>query len=428
MSYFDHVLLCIFDGAPYLPAFKYHYPFDDNSLPNFSSTVVYSPGYGVTVYIPAGAILGKEQVEVSLRLVTEQAEIKVFLSHSMFEGSVLCSGVHEFEAKLVGAPDDVEFSKFHSDVWIEFPHCLSFGGCSPKDYSTAFVVSESRGKVEVEEQALFSEGYPYVNLPVRHFSKFCVIHTLKKRFGTTRRQNTVSLVRKRLTTASCVSESLHKLSISDSFDSDKSGSPHARHKKVKQEVMESATCSSAAEKRTTFIEMNSTSSEASVEEQRQALVRQDAHAHQVLLHQDASDGCGEEDAVEVDQRAPVNTASSAVLQQESVNKTSAYLSTIACICQPVGRDKMERWMTEIVLVPLLPRALKVLPLHNVHTVHCCLTTYTVHTLANLIHSHCYVVKPYVHQRKQLCDILANALDNTQLPYLKVYNALKGFLQ
>ena len=29
----------------------------------------------------------------------------------------------------------------------------------------------------------------------------------------------------------------------------------------------------------------------------------------------------------------------------------------------------------------------------------------------------------IHQRKQLCVILANALDNAQLPYLEVYNAL-----
>ena len=369
-----------------LPPFKYHCPLDDNPLAIFSSTggVLYSPVYGVTVYIPAGAILGEEQVEVSFRLVTVEAEINQFLSHSMFEGSVLCSGVFEFEAKLVDASDGV---KFHSDVWIELPHCLSFGGCSLKDYSTAFVVSERRGKVEVEEQALFSDGYPYVNLPLRHFSKFCAIDAPKKRFGTTKKQTTVSHVRKRLTTASCVRESLHKLSISDSFDSDKSGSPHVRCKKVKQEVMESATCSSAAEKRTTLIEMQNASSEASVEEsnkasveeQRQALVRQDAHVDQVLLRQDASDGCGDEEAMEVDQCAPVNTASSTALQQEPVNETSAYLSIIACVCQPAGRDKMVRWMAEIVLVPLLPRALKVLSVHNVHTVHCCLATYTVHT-------------------------------------------------
>ena len=384
-------------ATPSLPPFKYHCPLDDNPSAIFSSIggVLYSPVYGVTVYIPAGAILGEEQVEVSFRLVMEEAEIEEFLSHPVFEGSMVCSAVFEFKAKLVDAPDGKKLGDFRSDVWVEIPHCLSFGGYSLKDYSTAFVVSERRGKVEVEEQALFSEGYPYVNLPVRHFSKFCAIDAPKKRFGTTKKQTAVSRVRKRLTSAFCVRESLHKQSISDSFDSDKSGSPHVRCKKVKQEVMESATCSSAAEKRTTFIEMKNTSSEASVkesneasvEEQRQALVRQDAHVDQVLLRQDASNGCGDEEAMEVDQCAPVNTASSTALQQEPVNETSAYLSIIACVCQPVGRDKMERWMAEIVLVPLLPKALKVLSVHNVHRVHCCLATYTVHTLANSIHSH-----------------------------------------
>ena len=29
----------------------------------------------------------------------------------------------------------------------------------------------------------------------------------------------------------------------------------------------------------------------------------------------------------------------------------------------------------------------------------------------------------IHQRKQLCNILANALDNAQLPYLEVSNTL-----
>ena len=37
--------------------------------------------------------------------------------------------------------------------------------------------------------------------------------------------------------------------------------------------------------------------------------------------------------------------------------------------------------------------------------------------ANLLHDEA------IHQRKQLCVILANALDNAQLPYLEVYKAL-----
>ena len=33
----------------------------------------------------------------------------------------------------------------------------------------------------------------------------------------------------------------------------------------------------------------------------------------------------------------------------------------------------------------------------------------------------------IHQRKQLCVILANALDNAQLPYLEAYNTLFFFI-
>ena len=326
--------------TPSLPPFKYHCSLDDNPSAIFSSTggALYSPVYGVMVYIPDGAILGEEQVEVSFRLVKEKAEIQTFLSHPVFEGSVLCSGVYEFEAKLVGAPDG-EVSKFHSDVWIELPHCLSFRGCSLKDFSTAFVVSESRGKVEVEEQALFSEGYPYVNLPVRHFSRFCVTHLPRKRLGAAKGQTTVS----HLTTL------MQKLSISDKFDDEQAVQPHAHCKQLKQKMMEAGTCSSATMTRSRYIEMIKTISEASAEGR-----------HQGCIVQETCNGFDPQcdgHAIKVDQPAPVSTASCATLQQEPLNTAS--VSVMACVCQPVGRHKMERWTAEIIFAPLLHKALKV---------------------------------------------------------------------
>ena len=63
---------------------------DDHPSAIFFSAggVLHSPVYGVTVYIPAGAILGEEQVEVSFRLVTEEGKIQRFIFNSPFKGSM----------------------------------------------------------------------------------------------------------------------------------------------------------------------------------------------------------------------------------------------------------------------------------------------------------------------------------------------------
>ena len=108
--------------------------------------------------------------------------------------------------------------------------------------------------------------------------------------------------------------------------------------------------------------MKKTSSEASAEEQHQALFRQDACDN--LCDDD-------DDAMEVDQPAPVDTASNASLQQQALNVPS--LSLMACVCQPAGRRKLDRWTAEIVFAPLLPKTLKVLLVHVFYTTHCLLT-------------------------------------------------------
>ena len=226
-------------------------------------------------------------MEVSFQLVTAEAEIREFLSHVMFEGSVVCSRVFEFEAKLVEAPEGAKLDEFRSDVWIELPHCLSFIDGSLKDYSSAVVISDRRGKVAVETQALFSEGYPYVNLPVRHFSRFCVVYSPKKRFEP----------------ALHVRKALPKLNAYNSLEKYRAdGSAHAYSKQLKQAAQTAASSPSAAEKRMLFFEMKKTSSEASAEEQqKQALIRQDARTN-----------LSDEDAMEVDQPAPISSASNAV--------------------------------------------------------------------------------------------------------------------
>ena len=339
-----HSILCTMakDTTPSLPPFKYHYPLNDNPSAIFSSSggVLYSPVYGVMVYIPAGAILGEDQVEVSFQLVTAEAEIREFLSQIMFKGSVVCSGVFEFEAKLVEAPEGAKFDAFHSEVWIELPHCLSFGGSSLKDYSTAFVVSDSRGKVTIETQALFSEGYPYVNLPVRHFSRFCVSHSPKKRFSPSRDETSVAHLRR----------SMQKLHLSRSIEDDQFSTPHTHSNQFKQWMMESATHSTAEEKRSRYIETKKASSEASAEEQQR----------QGLLRQDASANLSDEAAMEVDPPASISSATSASLQQEDFNVLSTKLSIMARVCQPEERNQWEWWTARIVFALHLPETYEVL--------------------------------------------------------------------
>ena len=318
--------------TPSLPPFKYHYPLDNHPSAIFSSAggVLYSPVYGVMVYIPAGAILGEEQVEVSFRLVTEEAKIQELLSSPLLEGSVLCSGVVEFEAKFVDAPDGVKFDEFHTDVWIELPHCLSFRNCSQNDNFRAFVVSDSRGKVEVETQALFSEDYPYVNLPVRHFSRFYVTDSPKKKFKTPKDEAAVSHLRM----------SMQRLCLSNGMHNEQFASPHTHSKQLKQRVTESSTYSTAAERRSRNIEIRKTLTQ---------------------LGPCASLSDIDENVMEVDPPAPASIAYNTSLQQEDHNAPA--LSLMACVCQPADRHERDRWTADIVFAPLLPKALKVMSIY-----------------------------------------------------------------
>ena len=312
------------------------------------------------MYIPAGAILGKEQVKVSFRLVVEEAEIQEFLSHSMFEGSVLCSGVFEFEAKLVDAPDGEEFNKFHSDVWIELPHCLSFKESSLKDYSTAFVVSERRGKVEVEEQALFSEGYPYVNLPVRHFSKFCV-HRKQQSFAWPMKLHIgkvpKSSASKCTMSMSILASDLQKLSLSSSYESEDSPSyklsesPITKVRHVREALTRSSSLASEdspLDRQAILAEVKLTSSKSLDQPARVQLVRQHAVAVDPA------------DSNEMDVDPPG-------VQDQSVCYSSldrellhgASMSLYVCVYQPMSRHKCSEWTADIVFTPLLPQALDV---------------------------------------------------------------------
>ena len=341
--------------TPSLPPFKYHYSLNDNPSAIFSSTggVLYSPVYGVMVYIPAGAILEEEQVEVSFQVATEETEVHKFLSLVMLEGSVLCSAVFEFEVKLTSSPNRTNFDvvKFHSDVWIELPHCLSFIGGSLKDYSSAVVVSERRGKVEVETQALFSEGYPYVNLPVRHFSKFSVQH-VQRRFTWPAKHHPSKLLNASKHSVYKLSSDLRQLSLSSSY---KSGdfpmlveSPSTQSRYIRQAVTRSSllTSYSPPGREALLAEVRSTTSRSLEQPARLELA--------CLQSVDPAD----EDFMDVDTPdvQDQNDCHSS-LDQELLHGAS--MSLYACIYQPVNRHTCTEWTADIVFTPLLPQALNV---------------------------------------------------------------------
>ena len=307
------------------------------------------------MYIPAGAILGEEQVEVSFRLVKEEVEVQKCLSQSMFEGSVLCSGVFEFEANLVNPTDGKEFDRFHSDVWIELPHCLSFKNSSLKDYSTAFVVFKRKGKVEVEEQALFSEGYPYVNLPVRHFSKYYVQHA-QQSFTRPAKHHTGKAPKfsaSKCTMSTLVSD-LQKLSLSSSYkngDSPKlAESPITNVRHMREAVTQSsshASEDSLLDQRALLAEVKYTTSNFL----EQAALR-DLH----LAHQNVSPEDGDDMEVDPpDEQNQRDCCSS--LDRELLHGAS--MSLYVCVYQPLNRHKCSEWTADIVFTPLLPQALDV---------------------------------------------------------------------
>ena len=330
----------------FMPPFKYHCPLDNHPSAIFTSAggVLYSPVYGVMVYIPAGAILGEEQVEVSFRLVTEEAEVREFLSHVMFKDLVVCSGLFEFEAKLGYSPNRVKVDKFHSDVWIELPHCLSFIEGSLKDYSSAVVVSDSGGNVEVETQALFSEGYQYVNLPVRHFSRFCVQYVQRRFTWSAKHHLGKANASKRLMPK--LFYDLRKLSLSSGYESGDSPqsveSPMAQGKQIQSTLL---TPYSPSGKQAFFTEVKSAT--ASFPEQA---------VSQELVHQQSVDT--DDDTMDVDTPCvQEHEDCHSSLDKELLHGAS--MSLYACVYQPVNRHTRTEWTADIVFTPLLPQALNV---------------------------------------------------------------------
>ena len=332
------------------PLWNFNVSLDDHPSAIFSSAggVLYSPVYGVTVYIPAGAILGEEQVEVSFRLVTEEGKIRRFVFNSPFKYSILCSGMFEFNTKPVS--EGAKFSEFHSDVWIKLPHCLSFIEGSLKDYSSAVVVSDSGGQVEVETQALFSEGYSYVNLPVRHFSNYGVQH-VQRRFTWSARHHrgkaNVSMFK--------LVNDFRKLSL---FSECQSGgtsssrnSPIIQGRQLRQAMTRSSSLASgsSSDRQALYAEVKTVTSRSF---EQPTTRRELVHQH-AMTPDGADDDTMDVDTPYVQEHKDCHSS----LDQELLHGAS--ISLYACVYQPVNRHTRTEWTADIVFTPLLPQALNV---------------------------------------------------------------------
>ena len=130
------------------------------------------------MYVPNGAVSAKKTVTISFFNVTGREPL--YNLCSFIPGSIVCSRVFEFEAKIVNSEDKVD--EFLEDVWIELPHCIEIPYfCSSKNYIPC-VLSETNGKVHTELSAIFSPGYPYVNIPVQHFTRFAAVLRPHRKF------------------------------------------------------------------------------------------------------------------------------------------------------------------------------------------------------------------------------------------------------
>ena len=337
-------------ASPKCPLRNFNVSLDDHPSANFSSAggVLYSPVYGVAVYIPAGAILEEEQVEVSFRLVTEERKIRRFVFNSPFKGSILCSGVFEFNTKAVS--EGAKFSEFHSDVWIKLPHCLSFIEGSLKDYSSAVVVSDSEGEVEVETQALFSEGYPYVNLPVRHFSNYGVLH-VQRRFTWSAKHHRG----KANVSMSKLANDFRKLSLSSGCQSggtsSSGNSPITQSKHIQQAMTRSSslTSSSSSHGQSLYAEVKTVTSRSF----EQPTTRRELVHQRAVMPDSADDDTMDVDAPCVQEHKDCHSS----LDQELLHGAS--MSLYACVYQPVNRHTRTEWTADIVFAPLLPQAVNV---------------------------------------------------------------------
>ena len=286
-------------------------------------------------------------MEVSFRLVTEEGKIRRFIFNSPFKGSILCSGMFEFNAKPVS--EGAKFSEFHSDVWIKLPHCLSFIGGSLKDYSSAVVVSDSGGQVEVETQALFSEGYSYVNLPVRHFSNYGVQHVQRRFTWSAKHHRSIVNV-----SMSKLANDLRKLSLSSGCQScgTSSYSPITQGRHIRQALTRSSslTSGSSSDRQALYAEVKTVTSRSF----EQPTTRRE------LVHQRAMtpDGADDDDTMDVDvPRVQEHKDCHSSLDQELLHGAS--ISLYACVYQPVNRHTHTDWTADIVFAPLLPQAVNV---------------------------------------------------------------------
>ena len=318
-----------------------------------SGGTLYCPYRGVTVYVPNGAVSAKKTVMISFFNVTGR-ELLYSLC-SFFPGSILCSRVFEFEAKIVNSEDkDIEFTTFLEDVWIELPHCIEIPYfCSSKNYIPC-VLSEKNGKVQTELSAIFSPGYPYVNIPVQHFTRFATVLRPHRKFPP-------------------------EGPIKGSFVF---SSPHLRHPSVGRTLSRELEGSQSLR-----------TSSCPTSKQVQTLVQQSSHSPQsspITTRAQSDDPAPLSQPATQSGRDELVVGSYSTLQLDSANSQDTsgdnFIKLWLCLLQPRNRSQMTRWKANIVLLQDFPGIygvslhciikFRTLPLHMYTLTHTHKSTHT----------------------------------------------------
>jgi hypothetical protein len=279
--------------------------------------------HGVSIHVPAGAIAPGESVRILLRNVTE-GEVLHRLS-SFYANSILCSQVFEFEAKRFCGGEEVNFITFRRDIWIEMPHCAHIPSASSAHMLC--VLSERSGIVEPVPEALFSPGYPYVNFPTCHFTRYTISLQQPRKFIPAYPRRSAEAMSSRQAGLS------KKISASDR----KGGSPRLMHsalssqpvRKVPGQHPQPPSFSPA---------LSSTQSESSAPLSQQAVQKQ----RDELVTGNES----------------LNHLTSAFSQNKLEEEPS--LNLVMCLLQPKNRSREQNWEAHIVFLQFLPNVLEIL--------------------------------------------------------------------
>jgi hypothetical protein len=296
--------------------------------------ILYSPYHGVSVHIPKGAIPEGQRVRISFCLVLDQESRSELLKHPDFPStSILIGSVFDFVAKIVKEEENEgqEWDAFLCDVWISLPICVNLSPENSKyDYLSFAVYSEKDGQVERDTCAVFSFGYPYVNIPCSHFSKrtsVCDSYQIPQHRKRRRRYNQDVLCR-----------SMNNLSLrtkSSMQVNSRPDSPLFNPRKLVAQYSDSP-----ATKRALYREAKKVSSEASTSQEKELPQKNGTELSN--KSSELANGLLEPE----------------MMDTEEISEDSSIPSLILSLwlLQPKARHEKEKWDAKLCLLPHLPEA------------------------------------------------------------------------